>query len=56
LPLEGIKWSSSDLGYFTSGERDSGTHWIRGWLGLRASLDAVEERVYSSFLVVEHVA
>jgi hypothetical protein len=27
-----------------SGERDLGTHWIRGWVGPRAGLDDVEKR------------
>jgi hypothetical protein len=26
------------------GERTPGTHWIGGWVGLRAGLDVVEER------------
>jgi hypothetical protein len=29
---------------FTSGERTPGTHWIGGWVGLRAGLDAGARR------------
>jgi hypothetical protein len=31
-------------GRFTSRERDPGTHWIGGWVGPRAILDAVVKR------------
>jgi hypothetical protein len=29
-------------------ERDLGTHWIGGWVDLRARLDAVEQKKISS--------
>jgi hypothetical protein len=31
-------------GRFTPGEIASGTHWIGGWVGPRASLDVMEKR------------
>jgi hypothetical protein len=31
--LDGGEWSASRLGLFTPRERDSGTHWIGGWVG-----------------------
>jgi hypothetical protein len=30
----------------TSGERAPGTHWVEGWVGPRAGLDAVEKRKF----------
>jgi hypothetical protein len=33
------------------GERASGTQWIGVWIGLRAELDAVEEKISYLFLV-----
>jgi hypothetical protein len=39
----GGEWSASRPGRFTS-ERGPGTHWIGGWVGPRAGLDAVEKR------------
>jgi hypothetical protein len=36
--------SIPDLGRFTPGERAPGTHWIGGWVGPRAGLDAMEKR------------
>jgi hypothetical protein len=38
--LDGGKWSASRPGRFTSRERVPGTHWIGGWVGPRAVLDA----------------
>jgi hypothetical protein len=38
------EWSASRPCRFTSGERDPGTHWIGGWVGPRAGLDAMEKR------------
>jgi hypothetical protein len=37
--LDGGEWSASRLCHFTPG-----THWIGGWVGPRAGLDAVEKR------------
>jgi hypothetical protein len=42
--LDGREWSASRPGRFTAGERVPGTHWKRGWVGLRAGLDVVEKR------------
>jgi hypothetical protein len=39
--LDGGEWSASWSGCFTPRERAPGTHWIRGWVGPRAVLDAV---------------
>jgi hypothetical protein len=36
--------SASHPGRFTRGERAPGTHWIGGWVGSRAGLDAAEKR------------
>jgi hypothetical protein len=42
--LDGGEWSVSLPCRFIPGERAPGTYWIGGWVGLRASLDAKEER------------
>jgi hypothetical protein len=42
--LVGCEWSAARLCRFTPGERAPGTHWIRGCVGPRAGLDAVEKR------------
>jgi hypothetical protein len=42
--LDGGEWSASRPGSFTPRERAPGTHWIGGWVGPRAVLDAVVER------------
>jgi hypothetical protein len=38
------EWSASRPDRFTSREVVPGTHWIGGWAGPRAGLDAVEKR------------
>jgi hypothetical protein len=38
--LDGGEWSASRPGRFTPTERAPGTHWIGGWVGPRAILDA----------------
>jgi hypothetical protein len=38
--LDGVEWSDSRPGRFTPRERVFGAHWIGGWVGLRAGLDA----------------
>jgi hypothetical protein len=43
LALDGGKWSASRPGYFSSGERASGTHWIGGGVDPRAGLDDMEK-------------
>jgi hypothetical protein len=35
------EWSASRPGRFTRRERTAATHWIGGWVGPRAFLDAV---------------
>jgi hypothetical protein len=42
--LDGGGWSASRPGRFIPRERAPGTHWIGGWVGPRASLDAVVRR------------
>jgi hypothetical protein len=41
--LDGVEWSVSRSGYFTSGEIVLRTHWIADWVGPRARLEAVEK-------------
>jgi hypothetical protein len=36
------EWSASRPGRFIPWEIAFGTHWIKGWVGPRAGLDAVE--------------
>jgi hypothetical protein len=42
--LDGGEWSASRPGRFTTRERGPGTHWIGGWVGPRAVLDAAVKR------------
>jgi hypothetical protein len=42
--LDGGEWSDSRPGRFTPMERAPRTHWIEGWMGPRASIDAVVKR------------
>jgi hypothetical protein len=42
--LDGGEWSASRPGRFTPRERAPGSHWIGGWVGPRAVLDAVVKR------------
>jgi hypothetical protein len=42
--LDGGEWLTSSPGRFTPRERASGTHWIGGWVGPRAVLDAMVKR------------
>jgi hypothetical protein len=42
--LAGGEWSASYPDHFTPREKAPGTHWIRGWVGLRVSLDTVVKR------------
>jgi hypothetical protein len=41
--LDEGEWSASCPGRFTSRERAPATHWIGGWVGPRAGLDAVSK-------------
>jgi hypothetical protein len=43
--LDGREWSASCASRFTPGVRDHGTHWIGGWVGLRAGLDTVTRKI-----------
>jgi hypothetical protein len=47
--LDGGEWSASQPALFTPRERAPGTHWIGGWVGSRAVLDAVVKRKIASF-------
>jgi hypothetical protein len=40
--LDGGEWSASHACRFTPGEIAPGTHWVEGWVGPRAGLDAME--------------
>jgi len=42
--LDEDKWSASSLGRFAHRERTPVTHWIGGWIGPRAVLEAVVKR------------
>jgi len=42
--LDGGEWSASRSGHFTPSERAPGTHWLGGWVGPRAGLNAVVRR------------
>jgi hypothetical protein len=44
--LVGDEWSTSRPGRFTPGESAPGTHWIGGWVDLRAGLDDLEKRKF----------
>jgi hypothetical protein len=48
--LDGGEWSASRPTRFIPRERDPGTHWIGGWVGFRAVLDAVVKRKIPSLL------
>jgi hypothetical protein len=42
------RWSASRTGHFIPVERDPGVHWIGGWVGLWASVNAVAKRKISA--------
>jgi hypothetical protein len=42
--LDGGEWSAPGPGRFTPGEWASSSHWIAGWVGPRAGLDAEARR------------
>jgi len=44
LSLDGGEWLASRPGRFTPREIALGTHWIGGWVGPKAGLDAVVRR------------
>jgi hypothetical protein len=45
--LDGGEWSASRPGRFTPKKKVTGGHWIGGWVGPRAVLDAVEKKKIS---------
>jgi hypothetical protein len=51
--LVGGEWLSSRPGHFTPGERALGTHWIGGWVDLRAGLDYLKKRKFLTILGLE---
>jgi hypothetical protein len=51
--LVGGEWSTSRPGCFTPGERAPGTHWIGGWVDLRAGLDDLDNRKFLTQLGLE---
>jgi hypothetical protein len=44
--LAGGEWLASHPGRFIPGERTSSTHWIGGWVDVRAALDYMEKRKF----------
>jgi hypothetical protein len=46
VAVNGGEWSTSRPGRFTPGERAPGTHWIGGWVDLRAGLDDQEKKKF----------
>jgi len=44
LALDGGEWSASHTDRYTPRERALGTHWLRGWMGPTAGLNAVRKR------------
>jgi hypothetical protein len=52
LALVRGEWSALRSGYFTLGERASGTHWMGGWMDLRVGLDDMEK---SKFLTLQEL-
>jgi hypothetical protein len=46
--LDGGEWSASRPSRFIPRERAPGTHWIGGWVGHRAVVDAVVKRKFPS--------
>jgi hypothetical protein len=42
--LDGHKWLASRPSCFAPREIATGTHWLGGWVGLRAGLDTVQKR------------
>jgi hypothetical protein len=52
LALDGDEGSASHPGQFTSKEKAPGTHWIGGWVGPRAGLEAVVKKKIPSPLLL----
>jgi hypothetical protein len=53
--LDGGEWSASRPARFTPKERAPGTHWIGGWVGRRAVLDAVVKRKIPRLNVIRRI-
>jgi hypothetical protein len=53
LALVGGEWTASRPGPFTSGERTRGSHLIRGRVGLRGGLNAVEKWKFLTLPLLE---
>jgi hypothetical protein len=51
--LVGGEWSTSCPGRITPKERAPCTHWIGGWVDLRAGLDDLEKRKFLTLLGLE---
>jgi len=45
LALDGGEWLASCPSHFTPKEKAPGTHWIVGWVGPRAVLDALMRKI-----------
>jgi hypothetical protein len=45
-PLAGGEWSASRPARFAPGERAPVTHWIEGWVDLRADMDDLGKRKF----------
>jgi hypothetical protein len=43
--LDGGEWSALCPSHFTPRERAPGAHWMGGWVGSRAGLDAVHVQI-----------
>jgi hypothetical protein len=50
---DGGEWPASCPSCFTPKESAPGTHWIGGWVGPRADLDAVEKRIILPLLRIK---
>jgi hypothetical protein len=53
--LDEGEWSTSRPGRFTPGERAPGTHWIGGWVDLRAGLDDLEKIQFFTLPGLRHL-
>jgi hypothetical protein len=51
--LAGGEWSVSRLGRFTPGERVRDTYWIGDWVGPRAGLNDMVERIFLALAVLD---
>lgn len=42
--MDGVVWSASGSGRFTSSDRTAGTHSVENWVGLSAGLKVADKR------------